>query len=53
MSKRKQRAYPKMVKRRLIEDVCTDYMFHVYLLVIIVSLLTGWVYLHICLLKHV
>jgi len=53
MSKRKQRAYPKMVKRRMVEDVCNDYMFNLYLLVILVSLLTGWVYLHICLLKPV
>lgn len=54
MSKRKQYTYPKMVKRRMVEDdMCCDSIFHCYLFVMIVAAATGFVYLHICLLKPV
>lgn len=53
MSKRKQRAYPAMVKRRMVEEEATDFMLNCYLSVIIVAAVTGFIYLHICLLKLV
>ena len=54
MYKRKQRAYPVMVKRRMVEeDVCTDFIFNTYLFVMIVAAVTGFVYLHLCILKTV
>ena len=54
MSKRKQHTYPKMVKRRMVEDdLCSDSIFHCYLFVMTVAAVTSCVYLHICLLKLV
>ena len=42
-----------MVKRRMVEEVCSDFIFNFYLSVVIVATVTGLIYLHLCILKTV
>ena len=54
MSKRKQRFYPKIVKRRMIEDdLCSEPMLYCYVSIMLIASITCCVYLYICLIKLV